>query len=114
MVAGSWPSPVVVAAMRSVKRGDELFGDAGLDVDAVGGDAGLAAVAQFGEHGTFDSLFEVGVIEHDQGCVAAQFHGGVHDVACRLGEQDLSDLGGAGEGDLADAGIGHDPCDHLT
>ena len=54
------------------EAGDEFVRDAGLDIDAVGADAGLAAVAQFGEHGTFDSLVEVGVIEHDQGCVAAR------------------------------------------
>ena len=74
------------------EAGCEFGGDAGLHVDSVRGDAGLSAVAQFRDEGSFDGDVEVGVVEHDQGCVTAQFHGGVHDVLRGLGQEQLPDL----------------------
>jgi methylaspartate ammonia-lyase len=41
-------------------------------VDAVRADAGLAAVAELGDHQAFDRGVQVGVVEHDEGRVAAQ------------------------------------------
>jgi ParB family chromosome partitioning protein len=58
-------------------HGGQLLGervvDAVLDVQAVGADAGLAVVAVLGDDRAFDGLIQVGVVEHDERRVAAQF-----------------------------------------
>ena len=58
--------------------GRELLGegvvDAGLDVDPVGADAGLAGVPELAGDGALDRLVEVGVVEDDERGVAAQLH----------------------------------------
>jgi ParB family chromosome partitioning protein len=50
----------------------ELLVDSLLDQQAVGTNAGLAAVAILGGHGPLDGRIQVGVIEHDERRVAAQ------------------------------------------
>jgi hypothetical protein len=46
--------------------------DAALDVDPVGGDAALAAVAELGDHRRLDRDVEIGIVEDQQRRVAAQ------------------------------------------
>jgi hypothetical protein len=58
----------------------ELCGDGFLDEEPVRGGAGLAHVPHLGSHGPFDGLVQVGVLEHDERGVPAQFHGGPQDV----------------------------------
>jgi hypothetical protein len=86
--------------------GGELGGDGLLHEEPVRGGAGLAHVPHLGGHGPFDGLVQVGVLEHDERCVAAQFHGGAQDVLGGVGHQALAHRGGAGEGDLPQAGVG--------
>ena len=61
-------------------RSGYVAGDAALHERAIGAHAGLAGVAVLGDHGALDGAVEVGVVEDDEGCVAAQF------------ERDLLDL----------------------
>ena len=86
---------------------------AALDVDAVGGGAGLAHVAHLRRERGVDGGVEVGVVEDDEGRVAAQFHRGAHDGVRGLGEQCLADGGGAGERQLPQDAAAHDRLDHL-
>ena len=104
-------SLAVPGPTRSLRGGGrELLGervvDAGLDVDAVGADAGLAGVPELAGDRTLDRLVEVGVVEDDERRVAAQLHRGPLDRVGALLEQDLADLGRAGEGDLAHGLVG--------
>ena len=59
--------------------GGELLGkgvvNAVLHVEAVGADAGLPGVAVLGNHGAFDRRIEIGIIEHDEGRIAAELQG---------------------------------------
>ena len=56
--------------------GRELVGEAVIDAvlhqDAVGADAGLTAIAELGDEHAFDRKVEIGVIEDDEGRVAAE------------------------------------------
>ena len=45
-----------------------------MHVDAVGGGAGLAQIAHLGQHRAFDGGVHVGIVEDDDGRVAAQLH----------------------------------------
>ncbi|MPM58715.1 hypothetical protein SDC9_105548 [bioreactor metagenome] len=78
--------------------------DAVVDVDAVGAHAGLADVAELGgddaRHGTVD----VGVFEHDQRRIAAQFERQLLDGVGALAHQQAAGLRGAGEAELAHDG----------
>ena len=80
----------------------EAVVDAGLHVDAVGADAGLAGVAELGDHRTGDGGVQIGIVEDDEGGVAAQLHRHFLDGVGALGQQGAADFGGAGEGELAD------------
>jgi len=51
----------------------EAVVDAGLHVEAVGADAGLAGIAVFADHRAFDRGVDVGIVEDDEGGVAAEF-----------------------------------------
>ena len=53
--------------------GDKCVKDAVLHENAIGADAGLAHVAEFGADSAFDRRVEIGVVEHDEGRVAAEF-----------------------------------------
>lgn len=83
----------------------ELFGAVVGDVDACGGGAVLPGVEGCGNGCFVGDGFDVGVVEDDEGCFAAEFEvdafqgvgGGVHDA--------FSSGGGAGEADHADVGV---------
>ena len=81
--------------------GGEGVIDARLHVDAVGADAGLAVVAELAEDGPFHSCVQIGVVEDDEGGVAAQFHGAFHHLIRCLAQQDAAHFGGASERELA-------------
>jgi len=83
----------------------EVVVDGVLDVEAVGGDAGLAAVAELGGGGLLGGEVEVGVVEDDQRRVAAELEGEVDDALRGLLDERRADGGGAREGDLADGGV---------
>ncbi len=72
---------------------------------AIGADAGLPGVAVFRGDGAIDRGVEIGVVEHDEGRVAAQFERDFFHRAGALPHQELADLGRAGEGQLAHDGI---------
>ena len=75
----------------------ELVGHRLVDEEAVRGGAGLGRVAHLRHHRTLHGGVEVGVVEHDERCVAAEFHHGLeHPVGGAL-EQHDADLGRAGE-----------------
>ena len=83
----------------------ELVGDAGLDVEAVGGRAGLAHVAQLGHHRLVDGELEVGVVEDQERGVAAELHRDAQHATHRARREHAADLGRAGEGQLAQARV---------
>jgi len=78
----------------------ELLVDGVVDEEPVGAHARLAAVAEFRDHRPVDCGVQVGVLEDDEGRVAAQFQGHLLDGGCALGGQDPADLGGSGEGEV--------------
>jgi hypothetical protein len=83
--------------------GDELLGELGLDgavdQDAVGGHADLALVDVPAEDRRVDGVVDIGVVEHDQGAVAAEFEDGALEVPGADGGDVAADLVRAGEGD---------------
>jgi hypothetical protein len=85
---------------------DESVGDAVLDEDAVGGDAGLSAVAHLGGERSVDCPFQVDIVEDQQRGVSAQFHGALQYVVGREAQEHFADPGGTGEGHLAHPWIG--------
>jgi hypothetical protein len=94
-----------VADLEFARLGHELLDegimDPGLHVEAVGADAGLAGVAVLRDDRPLHGLVQIGIVEHDEGRVAAQFHRHLLHRVGRLADQLLADLGRAGEGDLA-------------
>jgi hypothetical protein len=71
-----------------------------LHQEAVGADAGLAGVAILGGHGPGHRGIEVGVVEDDEGRIAAEFQRHLLDGRRALGHQQPADFGRAGEGQL--------------
>ena len=63
--------------------------------------AGFAAIAHLGDHGPLDGGVEIGIIEHDEGGVAAQFHRAGNDRVGRLMQQAAPHFGRTGERELA-------------
>ena len=98
-----------VADLQLGDRGFQLLGEGVVDtvlhVDAVGADAGLAVVAVLGNDRAFDGLVQVGVVEHDERRVTAQFQGNLLDVLGAFFHQLATDFGRAGEGQLAHQGV---------
>ena len=94
-----------VANLRLGHSRAQLFGegiiDAGLHIDAVRADAGLAVVAELGDHCAFDGLIEVGVVKDDEGRIAAKLHRAFHHLIRSLTQQDPPHFGRAGEGEFA-------------
>ena len=80
------------AGDRRRKLFSELVVDAVLDQDPVRADAGLAGVAELAQHRALDRLVNVGVVEHDERCVAAQFHRRPLHRSCALLDEQLADL----------------------
>jgi hypothetical protein len=76
---------------------DELRGHLAVDQDAVGRHADLALVEEGGKGGRFDRGVEVGVVEHDDRVLAAQFQQHRLQVPGRLLGDDAADLGRAGK-----------------
>ena len=66
---------------------DELVGDVGVHVEAVGRGAGLAAVAELRDHRPVNRGLEVGAGCDDERRVAAELHGSVDHPVGRLAEQ---------------------------
>lgn len=81
---------------------DELGVDALLHEDAVGADAGLAGGLELADDGAVEGQVQVGVVEDDEGSVSAQLEAQLLEGVAGLAHEDLSDPGGAGEGDLLD------------
>ncbi len=98
--------------MRAASRRGELVRDGLVHVEAVGGGAGLADVAHLGDEGALDGGVEVGVLEHDERGVAAELHRDAQDLLGGLFDQRATDLGGAGEGELARARVAQQRLDH--
>jgi hypothetical protein len=80
--------------------------DAGLHQEAVGADAGLAGVAVFGDQSAVDRGIEIGIVENDEGRVAAQFQRQLLDGRRALRHQQAADFGRTGERQLAHDGAG--------
>ncbi|MNF81711.1 hypothetical protein D3C84_639970 [compost metagenome] len=71
--------------------------DAVLHQKAIDADAGLPGVAVLGDQRALDRAFEIGVVEDDEGGVAAEFQGDLLQGLGALGHEQLADRGGAGE-----------------
>ena len=86
-------------------RGEGVV-DSVLDVEAIGADAGLAGVAIFRSGRAFDGGVDVGIVENDEGSVAAELERDFLDGAGALRHEQLADFGRAGERKFADDRIG--------
>ncbi len=71
----------------------------------VGRGAGLAAVAHLGQGRALDGGLQVGVLEDEERGIAAELHRHAQHLIRRPGHEPAADLGRAGEGQLAQAGI---------
>src|SRR5215217_3043903 len=80
--------------------GSELVRDALVHDEPVRCGAGLTDVAEFSEHGTFDRLAKISIVEDQEGRVTAQLHGDAQDVGRRLLIELATYLGGPGEAQL--------------
>jgi hypothetical protein len=70
------------------------------------GDAGFAVVAERGEPETGRDRVQVGVVQDDGGGLAAQLQADALELLARDRSDSAPGRGRAGEGDLADAGVG--------
>ncbi|KAG0933890.1 hypothetical protein G6F31_016217 [Rhizopus arrhizus] len=93
------------AADLGQQLGVERVYHAGVHVDAVGAYAGLAGVAELGQHQPLHRLVQVSVLEHDERRVAAQFQRQLLDVGGALLHQQAPRLRRAGERQLAHRGV---------
>ncbi len=98
-----------VADLQRLGGGGELLHegviDARLHIEAVGAHAGLAGITILGGDGAFHRLVEVGIVEHDEGRIAAQFERNLLHRVRALLHQQLAHRGGAGEGQLLHDGV---------
>ena len=76
--------------------------DGVLHINPVGADAGLAGIAVFRGHRAIHRRVQIGIIEHDEGRIAAQFQGQALDLAGSFAHQPGAHRGRTGEGDLGD------------
>ena len=72
---------------------DKRIVDLVLGVDAIGADAGLPHVAVFRDNRAIDRGIEIGVVEHDEGCIAAKLEAELFHANRRLLIEDLADFG---------------------
>jgi flagellin len=79
----------------------ELVVDAILHIDAVGADAGLPVVAEFGDHRACHGGVQIGIVKDDEGRIAAQFHRAFHDLIGGLTQKDAAHFGAAGKRQFA-------------
>ena len=103
----------VVEAIADLQRTDggsqlvgEGFGHPALHQDAVGADTGLPGIAILRGHRAFDRGIEVGIVENQERGIAAEFQRQLLDRRRALRHQDPTDLGRAGERELAHRRIG--------
>jgi hypothetical protein len=84
---------------------DELVGDGFDDDDPLGRHAYLALVHEGAEGGGLHGFVEIGVFQHDERSLAAEFEqDGLHVFGGTFSD-DAADAGGAGEVDTADGGM---------
>jgi hypothetical protein len=76
---------------------DEGVVQAVLDQDAGGGGAGFALVVETPFEGIPDGSVQVGVVENDEGVLAAELHDGRGDVLRRGGRDGSAGAGGTSE-----------------
>src|SRR5690606_35734236 len=85
---------------------DDVGVEPGGDVDAFDGHADLPAVAEGGPEQPVRDAFHVDVVQQDGGVVAAQFQGDPGERGSRRCGDGPPGRHRAGEGDVADAGVG--------
>ena len=86
----------------------EVVVDLVSDDEALGGDAGLAAVDAARTHGGFDREVEVGGRHDDEGVAATKLEHGLLDEPAGLGGDGAAGGLAAGDGDRGDALVGED------
>ena len=110
----TWPRGSPPAAPRALgELGDERVGDRFVDDDPLGRHADLALVGERAEHRGVDRRVEVGVVEHDQRRLAAEFEQHRLQMFARGLGDDLADAGRAGEVDAPDGRMGDQRLDDL-
>ena len=77
-----------------------------LDQKAVCADAGLPCIAVFRGHCSVNRRIHIGIVENDERRVATKLHGNFLYRGSALLDQNLANLGGAGEGELTDDRVG--------
>jgi hypothetical protein len=67
------------AHLHGSKGGAELLGELSrerlVNIEAIGGRARGTSVAHLGDHGACDCLLDIVTLEHEEGCIASEFHG---------------------------------------
>jgi hypothetical protein len=66
----------------------------------------MRKVAVFGGHGTFHGRINIGIVKHNKRRISAQFHGESLHGTRTVPHQLFTHLGGAGEGQFTDNGVG--------
>ena len=89
----------------------ERIMDARVDIEAIGGGAGLADIAHLGDHRAIDRGIDIGVGADDEGRIAAEFHRRRDDTVGGAVQQLAADFGRAGEGDHAHPPVVQEPVD---
>jgi hypothetical protein len=87
------------------ERVDEVIVNTALHEQAVRADVRLSRAAEFASNDALDSFRNMGIVEDNEGCVAAKPHRHLHHPSSLLGDQP-ADTGSASEADLLDDGIG--------
>ncbi len=85
----------------------EFWGNTGLHVEAICGCAGFRRVPHFGDHGALDGGFEIGVVEHDEGGIASEFHHGLEHTVRATAQQHPAYFGGTSERNHAGVDVVH-------
>ena len=75
------------------KTASELVIDTILHEHPVGTDTGLAGIAIFRRHSTGNGYIHIGIIKHNQRCVAAQLQAHLLECVCTLTHEDAADFG---------------------
>ena len=83
----------------------ELFEQRVGHIQPIRRSAGLATVAHLGQHRAIDGGVDVGVVEHHERGIAAEFHRGAQQLVRRLLHQGLADPGRARESELAQPAV---------
>ena len=90
-----------VAHLQPRHFGGQLFGEFVvhffMHIEPVRRGAGFAHIAHLRDHGAVDRRINVGVIEHDEGGIAAEFHRRPDDVVGGFMQELPADFGRAGE-----------------